>query len=432
MAQAGAFINAVRFKAYKNETYDMFNGLRLLVPEVNLVRTEATDQGFINHYQAGSLEIIYRFSYNLNYSNRLEITILNAGSSHQQVSLPIVLGRFDFSKKPSTAASGDVQDAIVSTSERHYYPNTRKDAVFPGINFIGMRNKHFAALIDPDDSGFSGFVKPFSSQLIDIGITSEQFSLAPGQQKNFMFQVYLGPQDVSILSKNNLSWPAIVYYGKFNFFAHILLSALKAVHNVVKSWGAAIIIVSILIYLVLFPLTLKGFKTMKLTQELKPKIDQLQAQYKGDPQKLNREMIELYKQHKINPLSGCLPFVLQIPLFGAFFLVLSRLIEIKGASFLWIKDLSEPDRLILMKNSLPFIGNEINLLPVIFLAISFIQQRFTPATSGASAEQQKIFMFMTPVILGVVFYHMPAGLLVYSCVNAGLMVMQMAFMAKKS
>ena len=432
LEQPSNAISAITYKSYAGAEFALKNGLKVNMPGLVLENSKTSDSGFENYYKSGPLDVVQEFSYNSNYYSDLQIRIKNAADSQQIFTLPIYLGRFDFSQKSGQPGNTNIQDVTVSTAEKVSYPHPRKEALFGKIDFIGMRNKYFAAIIDPADQEFSGFIKPFSSQLVDVGLTSEPIVLLPGQERIFSFKVYLGPQDVDILNKTDLSWAAVVYYGKFNFFAHILLSALKITYKLIHNWGIAIILVSVLIYLLLFPLTLKGFKTMKLTQELKPKIDQLQAQYKGDPQRLNREMIQLYKENKINPLSGCLPFILQIPIFGAFFLVLSRLIEIKGAHFLWINDLSEPDRLIVMKNAIPFIGSDINLLPVLFLIISFIQQKFTPASTGASAEQQKIFMFMTPVILGVVFYHMPSGLLLYSCVNAALMVLQMAFMAKKA
>jgi YidC/Oxa1 family membrane protein insertase len=135
--------------------------------------------------------------------------------------------------------------------------------------------------------------------------------------------------------------------------------------------------------------------------------------------------MELYKREKVNPFGGCLPMLLQIPVFFALYQALMRLSSLRGASFLWIKDLSQPDRLIVFSGNLPMIGNEINLLPLLMAGGMFLQQKFTtPMASGDSsaAEQQKMMGILMPVIFGVLFYKMPSGLVLYWFVNNLLMI----------
>jgi YidC/Oxa1 family membrane protein insertase len=161
---------------------------------------------------------------------------------------------------------------------------------------------------------------------------------------------------------------------------------------------------------------------MKEMQALQPKIDSLRKQHKDNPQKLNKEIMELYKEHKVNPLGGCLPMVLQIPIFFALYQALIRSIDLKGATFLWIKDLSEPDRIFMLQFSMPFLGNELNLLPILMVVVMFLQQKLTtPASSGMSSEQQKMMLYLMPVIFLFIFYRMPAGLVLYWLVNSTLM-----------
>jgi len=186
----------------------------------------------------------------------------------------------------------------------------------------------------------------------------------------------------------------------------------------------------------MFPLSVKSMLSMKKMQALQPKIEELRAKHKENPQKLNTEIMELYKREKVNPFGGCLPMLLQIPVFFALYQLLMRLISLKGASFLWIKDLSLPDRLYVLSSPIPVIGDELNLLPLLMAAGMFVQQKFTTPSldkTSSAAEQQKIMGVLMPVIFGVLFYKMPSGLVLYWFVNNLLMLaFQWKISAKKS
>ncbi len=173
---------------------------------------------------------------------------------------------------------------------------------------------------------------------------------------------------------------------------------------------------------------------MKEMQRVQPKIEALRCKYKDDPMRLQRETMELYKEHKINPLAGCLPMFLQLPIVISFYLVLARSIELKGASFLWIKDLSMPDRLFVLPNAnIPFLGNEFNLLPVLMIISSFFQQKMSMAAqeqTPETAQQQKIMMYVFPLVFFFFFYHMPSGLVLYWFTTTTLTVIQQAYVMK--
>ena len=163
--------------------------------------------------------------------------------------------------------------------------------------------------------------------------------------------------------------------------------------------------------------------SMKEMQRIQPKIEALRVALKDNPQKLNKEIMELYRTHKVNPFGGCLPLILQIPVFFALYQVLTRSIALKGAHFLWIKDLSEPDRLFTLSSALPLIGNEINILPILMAIGMFVQQKIsTVAATAEAAQQQKIMVIILPLLFGFMFYRMPAGLVLYWFVNSTLML----------
>jgi YidC/Oxa1 family membrane protein insertase len=191
----------------------------------------------------------------------------------------------------------------------------------------------------------------------------------------------------------------------------------------VRNWGWAIALLSLIVFILLLPLTAKQIRSMKEMQALQPKIEALREAYKDNPQKLNKETMELYREHKVNPFGGCLTMFLQIPIFIALYQALMRSIYLKGESFFWIKDLSLPDRLLILPTTLPVLGNEINILPILMAIGMFIQQRLTlVGASGAAKEQQKLMSMLMPLLFGAFFYHMPAGLVLYWFINSSLML----------
>jgi len=174
--------------------------------------------------------------------------------------------------------------------------------------------------------------------------------------------------------------------GFFGVFKLWLLVALRWVHKVTGNYGWSIILITCAVKLLFTPFTHMSFESMRKMQALQPKIKALQEQYKQDQAKLSKETMELYKRHKVNPMGGRLPMLLQIPVFIAFYQVLVQTVELKGAPFLfWIRDLSEPDRLWALPFSLPFLGDGVNVLPILMLLSMVWQQRLTPRNWRRSA-----------------------------------------------
>lgn len=226
---------------------------------------------------------------------------------------------------------------------------------------------------------------------------------------NYNFSFYLGPQNEKELGEYNLN--EIIYYGFFHFFAVIIKKIIFLFYFLTKNWGVSIIFLSILIYFLLFPFTFKSIQAMKKLQEIQPQIEILKNKYKENPQKLNQEILELYKKYKLNPLGGCLPIFFQLPIFIALYQTVLRLIELKQANFLWIKNLSLPDRAIKLSFNLPFgLGEYINLLPLLMIILGIIQQLFS--SQNISSDQKKIGLFFS-VFIGIIFYNFPSSLVLY-------------------
>ena len=225
---------------------------------------------------------------------------------------------------------------------------------------------------------------------------------------------YMGPKDYKMLKSLSPVLTDVLEYGFFTFIAKPMFAMLNYIYSLVGHWGWTIIITTILIKLVLYPLAHKGMVSMMRLKDLAPKIKEIQEKYKGDPQKASMHMMELYKKHGANPMGGCLPIILQIPVFFAIYRVLTNAIELKGAGFLWVNDLSLMD---------PFF-----ILPILMGATMYLQQKITPNTIQ-DETQRKIFQYL-PVIFTFFFLWFPAGLTLYWFVNNLFTVTHQYFLNK--
>jgi YidC/Oxa1 family membrane protein insertase len=275
------------------------------------------------------------------------------------------------------------------------------------VNWLGLRDRYFCALFKPDSSASGYFVRQNQNKNADLGIS------LPSATNTVQGLLYLGPQDAQLLSQANAGWEQMVHFGTFDSISRLMLKVLGYFHNFLPNWGLSILALSVLIFFVLYPLTLKSMKSMRGMQKLQPQMEALKKQYQNDPQRLNKEIMELYRVNKINPFGGCLPLLLQIPIFFALYQALLRSAALKGSSFLWIKDLSEPDRLAILPASIPFLGNELNLLPILMAITMFFQQKISMKTTPGDPQQQKMMLILFPILFGFMFYHFPSGLALY-------------------
>jgi len=206
----------------------------------------------------------------------------------------------------------------------------------------------------------------------------------------------------------------VMQFGFWGVISVWLLKSMKLLYHVIPNYGIAIIIITILIKLIFWPIQAKSIRSMKEMQKFQPLMNKLREKYKDDPQRLNQEMMKLYKEHKINPFSGCLPMLVQIPVFFGLYAMLRSAIELRGASFLWVKDLSQPDTIWshTLPFSLPLIGSTLmlNPLPLLMTGAMIWQQKLTP-TAG-DTQQQKMMQFM-PLIMLYFFYPSSSGLCLY-------------------
>lgn len=220
--------------------------------------------------------------------------------------------------------------------------------------------------------------------------------------------------------------------GILSWLETILKWCMELIYKVIPNWGVSIIILTILIKILLFPLTKKSSMGTLKMQEIQPRMQELQEKYRDQPEKLNMEMSKLYKETGYNPLSGCLPLLIQFPLIFAMYNLFNNYFEFRGAMFIpgWIPDLSVGD-IVPLPVTLPIVGNQLHLLPVIYLASQLLFGKITQASAtGSNSTQMKIMMYGMPIMFFFIFYNAPAGLLLYWTVSNVLQLFQQMMINK--
>lgn len=253
-------------------------------------------------------------------------------------------------------------------------------------------------------------------QGIDAALGLPALDLKPGETLTRSFQIYAGPKFFSRLEKLGHDEQEVMDYGKFKVVSITLLALLNTFHGWLGNYALAIILLTILVKAVLFPLQNKANKSMKRMSALTPEMAKLREKYKDDPTRLNRETMALYKQHGVNPLGGCLPMLIQMPIFFGFLYMLYPAAELRNAGFLWVHDLSQPDTVA------HFMGFPINVLPLLMIGTQFWQMSLTPKSGDPS--QQKTMMFM-PLLFGFFCYSFAAALALYYTMQGLLTILQL-------
>lgn len=371
------------------------------------------------------------------YAIELKQTITNGSGQSIPLKYSIVTssGITDLSKQDEMYVEmvRDIDGKVVNTNKKAIKTETPWDG--RQVNWVSLKNKYFSLITKPPTS----FTRIVSNKLQDNSlqtkIESAEFTVGPNASATHNFTLYAGPSDYDKIASLKMGVENSLYLGFTGSIGKILFVVLKFFHGLVKNWGLAIIALTVFINILLFPLTFKGIKAMKQMQALQPKIEALRKANKDNKQKTNKETMELYKKYKINPMGSCLPMLLQMPVFFALYQVLMKSHELMGAHFLWIKDLSQPDRLVIFKGSIPLLGNDLNILPLLMAVAMFFQQKLSAPPQGSSndqmAQQQKMMGVMMPVLFGFLFYKLPSGLVMYWLTNTVLTVAEQELFLKK-
>jgi len=384
-------------------TYDIDGGQELRVP-----LTWTNDQGV-------TVTKTYIFHRGL-YSIGLEYNVQNHADAPWQVAPYAQLLRNDPRTKSSMfnvegrAFHGPALDDGTKYRKLDLAADSEDSHLSKGVTngWIAAVQHQFVSAIVPSKDAPYQFTMNLSGNQYLLAATGPTHSVAPGSAATFRQTLYIGPKLQSQLQKISPRLDRVADYGMLTLLAQPLFTALEWIHSATGNWGVAIIVVTFLLKLLFYPLSEASGRSMAKMKLISPRIKNLQETYKDDRDKLGRAMMDLYKREKVNPVAGCLPIVIQIPVFLAFYWVLLESVEMRQAPFvLWIQDLSARD---------PYF-----ILPAIMAGAMFVQYKLNP--TPPDPVQQKIFMIM-PLVMSFTFAFFPAGLVLYWVTNTILSIAQ--------
>ena len=282
--------------------------------------------------------------------------------------------------------------------------------------WTSFQTKYFLSVVVPGAGSVERIQIQRKGDAVENVIETPYFTLQPNEEKTLDYMAFIGPKEASQLIDAGHQLDRIVQFGFFNLLAQPLFTVLTFFYGFFKNYGVAIILLTVLIKIIFWPLTHKSYSSMKSMQKLQPEMAKLREKFKNDKERLNKEMMQLYKTHSVNPLGGCLPMIVQIPVFFALYKVLLESIALRHAPFaFWLTDLSAKD---------PYY-----ITPILMGASMFVQQKMTPTT--ADPMQAKIFMMM-PIVFTFMFLNFPSGLVIYWLVNNLLTILQQYFIHRKA
>ena len=306
--------------------------------------------------------------------------------------------------------------------------NKNPASVQTNDGWIAMVQHYFVSAFQPLDKGqHELFTRKIDNTLYAVGAIVKIPSIAPGASASSNGKLYVGPQESVKLEQFAPDFDLVKDYGWLTIVAKPIFWLMTQIQKLLSNWGWTIIVLTILIKLAFFPLSAASYRSMAKMKLVTPKMTAIRERYKGDPQQMNAAMMELYKTEKINPLGGCLPIVVQIPVFIALYWVLLASVEMRHAPWLgWIHDLAAPDTLF---GIVPGINMPVGLLPILMAVSMFVQTKLNP--TPPDPVQAKVMMFM-PIVFSFMFFFFPSGLVLYWVVNNLLSIGQQWVITKQS
>ena len=349
-------------------------------------------------------------------------------------------GRYDF-RKFMTYHNGKRHN--IKIKNELGYPDSDR------INWCALAGKYFTVVAIPDATPYR--ITFSTEEVFGIDNAAQMFFSRPiikSSKNEDVFRFYIGPKtnrDLGAFDKaedngfglRDMNLEEVMDTGNFfGWLEWILKQLLTFFYSIIHNYGVAIILLTIFIKIIFFPITHKSYESTSKMQALNPKIAEIKAKYKDNPNKMNQAMAALYKKEKVNPLGGCLPLLLQMPIFIALYGLLNKYFELRGAVFLpgWITDLSAPDSVLHLANfSLPFLGwSDLRMLPILMVGTQILSSKLmqTPEQSG-SGKQMKMMMYMMPIMFFFMLYNAPSGLLLYWTITNLLTALQQMFISRR-
>jgi len=367
------------------------------------------------------------------YMIGLDLTVKNGSERSIQDKLYIALrgkvpkdGRAYGFEGPSTLIDDSLEEVDIDDIEE-------KNTYSGRLKWVAVQDRYFMTSIIPDqaqEASMRLYVK--EDNMVEAQYVNPVSDIRPGTQSTYQYALFFGPRSTKILEEAGHDLSKALNFGFFDIIAKPCVWLMNQLYGVIPNYGIAIIILTLLIKIVLWPLGSKSYKSMSEMKKIQPLMKEIREKHKDDKKKMNEEVMGLYRTYKINPLGGCLPMVVQLPVFFALYRMLYQAIELRHAPFfLWIDDLSAPDRLFRFPiDHIPFMEPPygIPVLTLIMGASMLLQQKMSPPMGDPT--QAKMMMFM-PVIFTVIFINFSSGLVLYWLVNNILSIAQQYYIQKK-
>ncbi len=347
---------------------------------------------------------------------------LAVGGGEKAGTLAILYPAFQAPDAPTAGffSGGEVFESVVpicrAGDKTERYDGKEAVQTLPGPpRWLGLDQAYFVSALIPQSADGSCF---FAKQAT-AGESLAGLRIPVDGATRATFQLYAGPKQIGLLRTYDRDLETAIDYGPVSnylaFFARILLWVMQTFHSFARNWGVAIILLTLLVKALLFPLTVKSMMSMQEMKKLQPKVDALKAKYGGEKEKMNQEVMKLYQEHKVNPLGGCLPLLLQMPVWLALYATLQTSVELYRQPFLWVQDLTAYDPLY--------------ILPLAMGVSSFVMQKISP--QPADNAQAKMLLYFMPVFFTFIMLKLPAGLTLYIFVNNLLSIAQQQWIMRK-
>jgi YidC/Oxa1 family membrane protein insertase len=367
------------------------------------------------------------------YEIGLTITIKNDSNLTIKDNLTLSLVKSFVETKRSFGFEGP--SALINNDlEQIKLKKIKENNVYTGlIKWISVQDRYFMSAIIPEEA-VEASMKLYNTEnhILQNEYVQPVTVINPGTFQTYKYRLFFGPKSMKVLKEIGFDLGRSVNFGMFDFLAKPFVWIMDFLYDhFISNYGVAIIILTILTKIILWPLGNKSYKSMNEMKKIQPLVAEIREKYKDDKKKMNEEMMGLYKTYKVNPAGGCLPMVVQIPVFFALYRMLYEAIELRHAPFfLWINDLSAPDRLLRFDFSIPFMQPPygIPVLTIIMGATMFVQQKMSPPMGDPT--QAKMMMFM-PIVFTFVFINFSSGLVLYWLINNVLSIAQQYYISKK-
>ena len=340
----------------------------------------------------------------------------------------LTVGTFDGSDSKFTPVNKLTSNGLFSGGNEQTFNKTINR--LGRFEWVALQNQYFTSLIMPSRSIQEVLIRSvYSDNHPKAGLTSyvsfDLDTILSNESRSIQTDFYVGPKEFKRLQVLGDSQDKVMQFGWFGFFSKLLLFFMSSIHSFIPNWGWSIVVMTILIKLIFWPLTAKASESQKAMAKIQAPMAELKKKYENNPQKMQQETLKLFKENGVNPFAGCLPILIQMPIFLGLFYMLRSAAELRYESFLWVTDLSQADTVAVIA------GFPINLFPILMGITMFAQMQLTPVSPTADPLQQKIFKFM-PFIFLVFLYNFSSGLVVYWTTQNILTIIQQKMIMSKS